>query len=1657
MNKVVSFLKKTLKVFLWVLLCYVLLLIVIAILIQIPAIQTKITNYATSFISNKTHTRVNIKKVNITFPKSIVIQGIFLEDENKDTLLSAGYVKINLALKDMLNHELNIRSFALEETKLNVNRIKTDSLFNYNFLLTAFSDTSKKEVVKDKEKSEWAIRINKVRLKNIQLNYHDDYGGTNVSAEIPYLKLRMDQIDLEQSIFKIDELLIESLNASVLIKSGKSSNKESNGLFILTANKIQISNSNINFGDSINKQSVIAGINQLKLKRASVNLQEQMVSLQNFNLSKSEIHYITSAIALPSDTIVELSKNATQKSNWKVSVTSSELDDNFVSYNNVSKPKIESSFDAAHLNHKHVILKATDFYYSSAKTEVVIENFEMLDPTNFSISEFKTDFHMDQHSISSKNIKLKTASSTLEADLKIQFSSIQSLKDSIQSMLVDLDIRIGKIANSDMLYFVPQLSKQAFFNNGKNSTSITGKITGPVNNLTGENLEISTGENTTISTDFTLVGLPDFKTTSFNFPNLIINTGKNDLMMIADTLIPKSIELPESIHLQIAFDGTIKSFETTVDMSSSFGSAHVFATIDETENFNNKLRITDFDLGSLLKNKSMFGPVTLIAETNGHGLDKNNIEAKLKAEVSDIYINKYTYHKLNIDGTLTGQEFAGKINLNDKNAAFDFNGLVSLKPNREYYKFHLNLKGANLQKLNFTKDDIRIGLNAESNLNGGTINELNGDAVLSNIIIANKGETFRLDSFILFTTNEPGKSEFNVTSPLMDVKFMGSVSPFELPDVLVNYMNNYFSFSDTVQVENEVSLPTPSDFNFEIQVHNHSILSEVFFPQLKKFESGFILGSFNSEQNNLNVKASIKNIIYGTTNIKDFVIDINSDVNTLNYKISSSNISNSQFEIDHLLLDGKITDNKIFANISSTDDKQNKKLLIRSQITKDESNYKLTIDPENFYLMNERWDIAADNYIEFGKPGFLIHHFFIQKKERQVNISSVNNQMNDDINIRVKNFKLDDISGIIEKDTGMVKGNVDGNMLLKRVDGLYGIIADATISKLFVQQVSIGDLTVKAENPTTEKFDLDVNLSSTENNLTAKGYFVTTGKDKTMNIDVDIQSLSMKTVQAFSMGTIKDATGNLTGNFLIEGKSTKPLITGKLLFENTFITPTALNNPLQLKHETLELKKDGFYLNSFTILDANQNVAVINGSVLMEQFKNFIFAINVDTKDFLLLNTTAKDNKELHGRMIIDSRIDINGPLKLPVINAKLKLKKGSNFTFAVPEKRLTADKGEGVVAFNSSLKSNPILNTKKEIQQSGLTGFDISSIIELDKQATIRLLLDPSTTDSLVVKGEAALSFGIDRSGKMSLTGAYNLNEGSYLVTLESIIKRRFVIKPGGSIQWNGDPLNAEVSLDATYSVRASPIDLVADQMSGVSESEKNAYKQEYPFVVLLKLRGLILQPEISFEIQLAPEDKGILGGAVNAKLLMLNEDPSALNKQVFALLVLGRFIQENPLQTESNVASTIVRTTVGKILSEQLNQLSSKIVPGVELNFDIQSYDDYQSGQAEGRTQLDIGVKKQLFNERLTVQVGGKVDVEGEKAKQNSTDNFTSDFIVEYELTKDGRYRLKGFRHNQYEGAIEGQLIETGIGVLYVRDFNKWKEFFKKPTIKSEPSKNE
>jgi len=1394
---------------------------------------------------------------------------------------------------------------------------------------------------------------------------------------------------------------------------------------------------------------VKAILQDFELKDGFVDLEKEIVSLGKVSLSKSRIEYKTVESAIPVKSKKVLSNPV--KSDWKVAVQNIEMLDNSLSYQVTNKPVIKKAFDANHLNFRYFSLNAKDVKYSTAKTEARILKFNAIDQNNFIITKFETEFSMDQHSVTAKKMKVKTSNSTLDADVNLRFASLKTLKDSWPTLFLNVNMKNVSVKNEDILYFNPQLIRQPFFKNKKNVTILKGFLTGRINNLSGKKIYVSTGTNTTLNTDFNITGLPKAETATYSFPNLIVTSGKKDIEMMAGPSIPKSIELPDDISIQAVFKGKIKSFKTILGLKSSFGSANLTGDIDSGENFKSNMSISNFDMGRLLKDKVMYGPVSLSAAINGHGLDKKTIIANLKAEVSEFYLNKYTYHNLKLDGKVTGQEFEGKVKLNDKNAVFDFDGLVNLNKDKENYKFNLKVQGADLQKLNFTKDDLRISLEASADLKGGSVNKLNGEAGVSKIILAHGIKKYKLDSLFIASINEPKRSEINIRSSLIGIKYNGAVSITALPALMKNFIDNYFRFSDAKPLKSKIGM---SNFNFEIQLHNHPILSEVFIPELKEFIPGLIQGSYDSLKNNLKISANIPKIVYGTTEMNDLQLDVNSDSTDLNYKISTSSITNSQIELDNFEFDGKLSGNKILANISSIDDSKNKKLLIRSQITLDKGNYKLALDPKEFYLMNNRWDIAADNYIEFGSHGFLIHNLSFQHGDNQINIASVHDKFNDDLKIAIKNFDLNDISQIVEKDTSLVAGNIDGNVLLKRVNNSYGIIADAQIKSLAVHDVPIGDVSLKAENLTSEKFDIDLKLTGPENNLTASGTFIPNGGDNSINIKANIQSLSMKTVEAFSFGEISEASGKMTGDFLIKGKTAAPDITGEMVFENAFMKPAVLNNRLELKHETIQIKKEGLYFNSFTMLDASHHSAVLNGSVQMKQFKNFIFALTVNTKDFMLFNTTSKENKEFFGRMIIDSNIDIKGPMSLPVVNAKLKMKKGSNFTFAVPEDKLTTDKGENVVEFNDSLKFNPILNRKeiKTIEKTGLSGFDLSSIIEIDKEATLRLLMDPASTDSLVVKGEAALSFSMDRSGKMSLTGAYNLNDGSYLVSLQSVIKKKFDIVPGSTIIWNGDPMDAEININATYTQRAAPIDLVANQMSGLSETDKGAYKQPYPFLVFLKLRGAILRPEISFEIQLRPEDKGILGGAVNQKLTLLNADESALNKQVFALLVLGRFVQENPLQTETGGTESLVRSTVGNFLSAELNKLSSKVLPGVELNFDIQSYQDYQTGQAQGRTQVGIGLKKQLFNERLSVQIGGNVDVEGAKAQQNSASDITSDITIEYKLTEDGRYRFKAFRHNQYEGAIDGQLVETGAGIVYVRDFNIWKDFFLSPVKKKD-----
>lgn len=1642
---------KILKITGWVIASVVFLLIAIAVAIQIPVVQNKIIHKAVSFVSGKTHTVISIERVGISFPKSVFVKGIYLEDLSKDTLLFAKEIKVNIDLFALINGNIKLNNVDLEDVTGKLSRTESDSLFNFNFLLTAFTDTTSKKEDKDTIRKPIHLSIGDVELTNIHFLFDDKFGGTRAAIDLEKLNLSMNETNIDSLIFKINKVAIDGLAGNVVIsKKNPSSGKGPSTLPFLSSESISILKSSVAFEDKISLLKLTTSIPDLSVKDATVNLNDQVVDAQSIN--GSELNFSMNTFA---DTTKKRTtdSSAGQLKPWTVRVENIDLRKNNIAYNIVNQPKTPGTFNASHINYSNVSVEANSLFYNGDTIKSTIENFTAHDAA-FAVNKFRVNFEMTPTSISAQKLLAETPHTTVDADLNIKYSSINSLKDSIQALFVNAVFKNTNVQASDVIYFNKELGKQPFFSNPANQVEITGDVSGLIDNLTSKSLLIKTGDKTSFQTTFNITGLPDINKTYFNLPVIKLNSGSGDITaLLGKDIIPSNISMPNTFSVNGKFTGYLKAFETSLGIASDFGSAKAFAKIDRNENFIADVSLDHFNAGKLLQDEKMFGPVTAHLTTNGKGLDKNTIHSTFQLNAPEFYLNNYTYHQLKLDGEIDQQHIIATLALNDSNATLDLNADANFISGSESIKALLNVKGANLKELHITNGDLRIATTLNADIKGANLDSLQGNASIVNTTMASGEKIFTLDSLLHLSLNEIINIKKLKRNSLVDIIYNGNISPVKLGTELSGYFENYFVTTDSIQktkAEKQDSKSSNASFSFDIALNNHPVLSEVLLPGLQEFQPGKINGTYNGSEKKLDVTISIDQLTYNKISVSDLNLLINGNKEKLNYALGIADAGTKDYSLQNINATGNVANKMATSNISSIDETGYKKIALKSKIKNTSDGLNISFLPDAFFLADRPWTLPQDNYLVVGKKGFLIHNLDLKNENQLLSVNSIHNTFNDDISVTFSKFDIASVSDIIERDSALLEGIIDGNVLLKRTDDTYGFTSDLLVSNIKFKSNEVGNLSVKAGSAAEKRFNLDVDLTGNNNDVKVSGYIQPHEKITDLNLKVDIKNLSMKSAEAFSMGQISESAGNVSGNFSIQGNTSVPDIKGYLELNDVYTRPAALNNRLHISNERINVKADGIYFDSFKLEDEEKHIATLDGNVGMNNLSDFKFNLRLRADDFMVFNTTAKDNSLYYGKLIMDSRITIKGTPDFPVISSRLKIIKGSNFTFAVPEEKLSTDRGEDVIIFEDTLNIIPVfqLAGAANNQQSKLKGYDISSTIEIEKEAVLKLFIDPSSKDSLVVQGDAALSFSIDPSGKISLTGTYNLTDGSYLVSIEGVVKKRFIIDPGSTITWNGDPLDADVNINAIYKIRTSPIDLVADQLGSLSDADRNVYRSRIPFLVYLKLRGPILKPEISFEIQLPQDEKGAMGGAVNAKLTTLNEDPSALNKQVFALLVLGRFIQENPLQTESGSGvSTVARNSVSRFLSQQLNQYGANLIPGVELNFDVQSYDDYSNGAAEGRTELGVGVKKDLFNERLSVQVGGTVDVEGNKANQNNASDITGDVTVEYKLTKDGRYRLKGFRHNEYAGAIDGQLVETGAGILYTRDFNKWKDFLRQP----------
>ena len=337
-----------------------------------------------------------------------------------------------------------------------------------------------------------------------------------------------------------------------------------------------------------------------------------------------------------------------------------------------------------------------------------------------------------------------------------------------------------------------------------------------------------------------------------------------------------------------------------------------------------------------------------------------------------------------------------------------------------------------------------------------------------------------------------------------------------------------------------------------------------------------------------------------------------------------------------------------------------------------------------------------------------------------------------------------------------------------------------------------------------------------------------------------------------------------------------------------------------------------------------------------------------------------------------------------------------------------------------------------------------------MDKSAQFTLIIDQASGDFLKVKGDASLNAAVTPGGTLTLAGSYDLHDGAYQMNY-NFIKRKFIIKDGSTVTFAGDPVKG-TSLDVTavYEANVAPYDLVERQVP--DPAQLNYYKQNLPFDVDLHLKGQILKPAITFDVIL-PDNKVYPLASdqielIQGKLNQVRMDTSELNKQVFAILILNRFVSDDPFSSgASEGLGFTALQSVSTFIGEQLNQVAGKLIKGIDISADLQTTEDYTTGDGRQRTDLNLAASKSLLNDRLKLTIGNDFELEGPQTNNNNQSNLVpSNLAADYLLTADGKYSMRAYRKNYDEGVLEGYVTETGLNFIVSLDYNNFKSAFRK-----------
>lgn len=620
------------------------------------------------------------------------------------------------------------------------------------------------------------------------------------------------------------------------------------------------------------------------------------------------------------------------------------------------------------------------------------------------------------------------------------------------------------------------------------------------------------------------------------------------------------------------------------------------------------------------------------------------------------------------------------------------------------------------------------------------------------------------------------------------------------------------------------------------------------------------------------------------------------------------------------------------------------------------------------------------------------------------------------INVELSRFRLEQLSQVIPY-LPQVSGLFSAEASYIQTKNSLQVAAEANVQSLTYENQLVGDIGLGAtwlpsENDT--HYLSTYLLFNNQDVLTADGSLSQQKDKEILDINASITSLPLSIANAFIPDQMATLNGKANGDLTLNGPMEQPLLNGSLSLDSAFVFIKMLGSSYQLDRRPIRFDNNRLQFDQFSIYTTSSNPFAINGYLDFRNMERPTADLSLQALNYTLLNAKRTRESQVYGKVLVDLLGTVQGPLDALKMRGNMNLLGSTDVTYVLTDSPLAVeDRLDGLVSFVSF--NDTTVTSTIQAGNMPLGGLDMLLSVHIDDAVRLRADLSPDRSQFIVLEGGGDLSLQLTPQGDMSLTGRYTFSGGVMKFSLPVIPLKEFQIVNGSYVDWRGDIMNPTLSLKAQERMRAS-----------VSEGDDGSGSRMVNFDVSIALNGRLESPELIFDIA-APEDATI----ENQLQAMGAEERS---KQAITMMATGIY-----LNSSGKGSGLTMGSALNSVLQSQINALAGG-VKGASISVGIEDRTSAETGDKQ--TDYSFRYAQRLFNDRIQIIIGGKVST-GANAT-NDVESFIDNVSVEYRLDASGTRYIRAFHNKNYESVLDGEITETGVGLVLRRKMDKLSELF-------------